>query len=96
MIFEELQIISLGLNSQVKGGKQQNVNTQVSSYFHGNSSFFVGARLQHERKKKTNSFSCSAALVGGMMGNFQQSEQEGEQSFWCVSDGRPSGTTAPR
>lgn len=55
------------------------MNTQVSSYFHGNSSFFVGARLQHERKKKTNLFSCSAALVGGMMGNFQQSEQEGKQ-----------------
>lgn len=51
MIFEKLQIISLGLSSQVKGGgKQQNMNTQVSSYFHGNSSLSVGARLQHERK----------------------------------------------
>lgn len=79
MIFEKLQIISLGLSSQVKGGKQQNMNTQVSSCFHGNSSFFVGARLQHERKKKTNLFSCSATLVGGMMGNFQRSEQEGKQ-----------------
>lgn len=45
-------MISYGLYSQVKIRKHQNMNTQVSSYFHGNSYFFVSARMQQERIQK--------------------------------------------
>lgn len=76
------------------------MNTQVSSYFHGNSNFFVSARLQQERIQKAKIIHVFSSTVlqndrkFAAKWKYVYGQEGGKKVFFCVSDGRHNQTTA--